>query len=39
MEFIQTIEQLEFLYGHVSEAAKRKCSNNLTPLYAKWISA
>ena len=38
MEFIQTIEQLETLYGPVSGEAKRKVSDHLTSLYAKWIS-
>ena len=37
MEFIQTLDQLKTLYGSVSEGAKRKDSDHLTTLYAKWI--
>ncbi|MDG1935460.1 MAG: pyridoxamine 5'-phosphate oxidase family protein [Paracoccaceae bacterium] len=38
MNFIQTIAELETVYGTVSEGAKLKVSDHLTPLYAKWIS-
>lgn len=37
MEFIHTLDQLKTLYGPMSEGAKRKSSDHLTQLYAKWI--
>lgn len=38
MEFIQSIDQLEDIYGIPSEAAMVKVTNRLTPGYRKWIN-
>ena len=37
MEFIDTIEGLEALYGSPGAPSLRKGADHLTPLYAKWI--
>ena len=37
MEFIDTIEGLEALYGTPGAPSLRKVADHLTPLYAKWI--
>ena len=37
MEFIDTVEGLEALYGTPGAASLRKVADHLTPLYAKWI--
>ena len=39
MEFIQTTEELEGLYGTPVEMAVKKVTNHLTPTYRKWIMA
>ena len=39
MEFIKTLGELRKLYGRVGEAANRKVSDHLTPLYSQWIVA
>ena len=39
MEFLNTIDELNAHYGVVSEGAKRKVADHLTPLYTKWIAA
>ena len=39
MKVIENIEELEAIYGEVSEGAKRKGATHLTPLYEKWITA
>ncbi len=39
MDFIETIEGLEALYGTPGAASLRKVADHLTPLYAKWIAA
>ena len=39
MEFLNTIDELNALYGVVSEGAKRKGADHLTLLYTKWIEA
>ncbi|WP_299726395.1 pyridoxamine 5'-phosphate oxidase family protein [uncultured Tateyamaria sp.] len=38
MEFIDTVEGLEALYGTPGAASIRKVADHLTPLYAKWIA-
>ena len=38
MEFIQTLDELEALYGSVSEGARRNGSDYLTPRHTKLIS-
>jgi len=37
MDFIETIEGLEALYGTPGGASVRKVADRLTPLYARWI--
>ncbi|MEL6808040.1 MAG: pyridoxamine 5'-phosphate oxidase family protein [Pseudomonadota bacterium] len=37
MEFIETVEGLEALYGTPGAPSLRKVADHLTPLYAKWI--
>jgi len=39
MEFIDTVEGLEALYGTPGAASLRKVAHQLTPLYARWIAA
>lgn len=39
MEFIQTIDELEALYGTPGAPSLRKVVSELTPLYRKWIMA
>jgi hypothetical protein len=39
MEFIESVESLEALYGTPGAPALRKVADHLTPLYAKWIAA
>ncbi len=39
MEFIKTLDELRKLYGRVGEAANRKVSDHLTPVYSQWITA
>lgn len=39
MEFVETIEGLEALYGTPGAPSLRKVADHLTPLYAKWIAA
>lgn len=39
MEFIETVEGLEALYGTPGAPSLRKVADHLTPLYAKWIAA
>lgn len=39
MDFIETVEGLEALYGTPGAASIRKVADHLTPLYAKWIAA
>lgn len=39
MEFIETTEALEALYGTPPEAAIRKVARRLTPCYRQWIMA
>jgi PPOX class probable FMN-dependent enzyme len=39
MEFIETLEDLEALYGTPSNTAMVKVADHLTPCYEKWISA
>lgn len=39
MEFIDTIDALEALYGTPVEASQVKVANHLTPSYRKWIMA
>ncbi len=36
---IQTIEQLEAIYGRPSERSLKKVATHITPLYAQWIEA
>ncbi|MEM6372769.1 MAG: pyridoxamine 5'-phosphate oxidase family protein [Pseudomonadota bacterium] len=38
MDFIDSIEGLEALYGTPGAASLRKVADHLTPLYAKWIA-
>lgn len=38
MEFIESTEALEALYGTPGQASIRKVADHLTPLYAKWIA-
>jgi len=37
MEFIETLEELENLYGLPSEAALNKVTSKITPSYKAWI--
>lgn len=37
MEFIESVEALEALYGTPGQPSIRKVADHLTPLYAKWI--
>lgn len=39
MEFVESIEELESLYGQPSQPALRKVARQLTPMYRKWIMA
>ncbi|MCP5037434.1 MAG: pyridoxamine 5'-phosphate oxidase family protein [Rhodobacteraceae bacterium] len=39
MEFLQTTEALEALYGTPAEASQVKVASHLTPTYRKWIEA
>ena len=39
MQSISSISELEALYGQPSDAAIRKVSSRLTPLYRRWIMA
>ena len=39
MEFLETIDQLESLYGTPGEASLIKVTDHLTPAYRKWIAA
>lgn len=39
MEFIDTVERLEALYGTPGAASIRKVADHLTPLYSEWIAA
>ena len=38
IEYLKTIEELKPLYGPASEGVQRKGSDQLMPLYARWIS-
>jgi predicted pyridoxine 5'-phosphate oxidase superfamily flavin-nucleotide-binding protein len=37
MKHIETIEELDALYGSPSEAAIKKVTSYLTPCYREWI--
>ena len=39
MNFIETIEDLEALYGTPGEASLVKVAKSMTPLYREWITA
>ena len=39
MDFIESITELEALYGTPGQASIRKVADHLTSLYAKWIAA
>jgi PPOX class probable FMN-dependent enzyme len=39
MDYIDTVKDLEALYGTPGAASIRKVADHLTPLYAKWIAA
>ena len=39
MDYIDTITELEALYGTPGAASIRKVADHLTPLYSKWIAA
>ncbi len=39
MQYIQTLDELEDIYGAPATASVRKVATQLTPLYRKWIMA
>ena len=39
MNWIDSVADLESLYGQAGDAATRKVASSLTPLYRKWIMA
>ncbi len=39
MDFLNTVEELEALYGTPAEASQVKVAHHLTPTYRKWIMA
>jgi PPOX class probable FMN-dependent enzyme len=39
MTYIETIEELEAIYGDAVPAAKAKIQHHITPLYRRWIEA
>ena len=39
MEFVETVEALEALYGTPGEASLLKVADRITPLYRRWIEA
>jgi PPOX class probable FMN-dependent enzyme len=39
MTYIETIDELEAIYGDAVPAAKAKVQHHITPLYRKWIEA
>ena len=39
MEFIDSVDALEEVYGQVHPAAVLKVADKMTPLYRKWIDA
>lgn len=39
MSVVQTVEELEAIYGHASKASIVKVSKQITPEYRAWIAS